>query len=431
MAPLILGLYIVTIMIRPQDWWAPVRNWQLVTLGAIISTIFSFPILLARLPLVWKRVPQMKTAAAFFGGLLLSILSMGWLTGAWLVFQEFGRVLFFFFLVVIVIKSVSDFKVLLWSVLLCIGWLAIHAIRQHHFGSGFGGQEPLSRLHKDMGETRVWVEQAVAFGTFEDPNDLCTCLVVAIPLFYVLFKIAANPIQQMIALAGVGVTAYGVYCTNSRGGVVAAFGMVVSYVLTRLKGFRRYVVAAFGVIAVTVLAPSRFSGNIVGHDRAVLWGDGIAMFKAHPVFGVGYKTFTDESSDHLQAHNTYIHVLAELGLVGYLPLFLLIYLTAVLLRRTINEVKAISSQDYLLLTGLYSSIIGYATALYFVSREYEHFFYLMIALSTTATVIYCDRYGLMNRVFGNIKKDVRQGLMWGLASVVVFYFTVLAANILG
>ena len=431
MTLLLLSFYIITIMIRPQDWWAPVRNWQLVTFAAIISTIFSFPILLGRLPFVWKRVPQVKVAVLFFGGVLLSIISRGWLTGAWLVFQEFGRVIFFFLIIVTVVKSVRDFKILVWSVLFCITWLAIHAIMQHHLGYGFGHQAPLSRLHKDMGETRVWVDQAVAFGTFEDPNDLCTALVVAIPLFYVLFKTASNPIQQTITLSGVGVTAYGVYCTNSRGGVVAVFGMLVSYVLTRVKGFRRYIVAGFGVTAVTIFAPSRFSGNIVGHDRAVLWGDGISMFKSSPIFGVGYKTFTDESSDHLQAHNTYIHVLAELGLIGYLPLFLLIYLTAVLLRRTINEVKTVSSKDYILLTGVYSSIIGYATALYFVSREYEHFFYLMIALPTIATVIYCERNGLTNRVYGNIKKDIRRGLLWGLVSVVIFYFTVRMANIVG
>ena len=431
MGPFLLGLYIVTIMIRPQDWWAPVRNLQLVTLGGILTTVFSFPVLLGRLPFIWKRVPQMKVALAFFMGLLFSILSQGWLTGVWSVVQEFGRVLFFFFLILILVDNVRNFKIFLWSILLCIIWLSIHAILQHHTGYGFGHQAPLNRLHRDMGDTRVWVQQAIAFGTFEDPNDLCTCLVVAIPLFYVLFKTSSNPIQQMISLVGVSLTSYGVYCTNSRGGVVAVFGMLVSYVLTRIKGFRRYIVAAFGVTAVTILAPSRFSGNIVGHDRAVLWGDGVAMFKDNPVFGVGYKTFTDYSSDHLQAHNTYIHVLAELGLVGYLPLFLLIYLTAVLLRRTINEVKTISNQDYLLLTGIYSSCIGYMTALYFVSREYEHFFYLMMALPTTATVIYCDRYGLTTQVFGNIKKDIRQGLLWGLASVVIFYFTVRMANIVG
>ena len=418
-------------MIRPQDWWAPVRNLQLVTLGGILTTVFSFPVLLGRLPFIWKRVPQMKVALAFFMGLLFSILSQGWLTGVWSVVQEFGRVLFFFFLILILVDNVRNFKIFLWSILLCIIWLSIHAILQHHTGYGFGHQAPLNRLHRDMGDTRVWVQQAIAFGTFEDPNDLCTCLVVAIPLFYVLFKTSSNPIQQMISLVGVSLTSYGVYCTNSRGGVVAVFGMLVSYVLTRIKGFRRYIVAAFGVTAVTILAPSRFSGNIVGHDRAVLWGDGVAMFKDNPVFGVGYKTFTDYSSDHLQAHNTYIHVLAELGLVGYLPLFLLIYLTVVLLRRTINEVKTISNQDYQLLTGIYSSCIGYMTALYFVSREYEHFFYLMMALPTTATVIYCDRYGLTTQVFGNIKKDIRQGLLWGLASVVIFYFTVRMANIVG
>ncbi len=435
MNAIFISVYIITILIRPQDWWSPMRNWQLVTFASLLTAVFGFPALIARAPSVWKRIPQLKAAVVFLVGVILSYLSKFWLGGVWFAFQEMGKVIFFFMMILILINRMSDYKILLWTVVLCIAWMGIHSSMQLHLGSGFGNQPPLYRLRKEIGEgdsiVRVYVRQSIAFGTFEDPNDLCTALIVAIPLFYVLFKTSSNPLQQIFALAGGGISAYGAFATNSRGGIVAIFGMLAAYIIARTKGFKRYLTIVIAVSSVTVLAPSRFSGGMMGKDRAVLWGNGIAMFKSNPLFGVGYKNFADNSEEHLVCHNTYIHTLAELGLAGYLPMFMIFYLTVVQLRRAINAIKPIATKDYVLLSGVYSAVIGYLTSLYFVSRQYEHFLYLVMSLSITVVVIMCDRYGLYSVVFGNIKKDVRRGLYFGLGSVVVLYFTVLMANALG
>ena len=435
MSPYLISFYIVTILVRLQDWWSPVLNWQLVTFASAATALFGFPELMARWPFVWNRIPQMKAAIAFLVGVVLSFLSKFWLAGMWLAFQEMGKVIFFFMMILILIKRMTDYKILLWTVVLCLSWLGIHSIMQLHTGYGFGHKEALYRVRKEYDEgdnvVRVYVRQSMAFGTFEDPNDLCTALIFAIPLFYVLYKTAANPLQQAVCLAGVATCAYGAYATNSRGGVVAIFGMVSAYIITRIKGFKRYLTIAVAVSLVTVLAPSRFSGGLMGKDRAVLWGNGIDMFRANPIFGVGYKNFADNSEEHLVCHNTYIHTLAELGLVGYLPLFLIFYLTVIQLRRAINAVRSLNAKDYILLSGAYSAVIGYLTSLYFVSRQYEHFLYLVMSIAITIVIIMCDRYGLHSVVFGNTKKDVQRGLYMGLVSVVVFYFTVRMANLLG
>jgi O-antigen ligase len=51
-----------------------------------------------------------------------------------------------------------------------------------------------------------------------------------------------------------------------------------------------------------------------GEDRTALWGDGLQMFKDHPIFGVGYDQMVDLVGK--TAHNSIIVCAAELGIFG-------------------------------------------------------------------------------------------------------------------
>lgn len=428
MGPLVLAIYIMIILIRPMDWWEPLLNWQLVTAGAIAVAFAGFAEVLKRLQTTWKEIPQLKLAVAFLIATALSWGAQFWFGGISMAFQDAGKVIFFFALILLLVRTNRDFNLLIWSLLLSVIWLAVHAILQQHRGYGFGGYRPLWRIRNQ--ETLDGVFQARAFGVFDDPNDLCLILVVAIPLFYVLYKTYRNPIGRAFCIAGIAVSAYGAWCTNSRGGIVAIFGMIASYVLVRTKGLRRYLMAAAAISFVTVLAPSRFGGGMVGRERSVQWGEGLAVFKANPLFGVGYNDITSYTSEHLVPHNTYIHVLAELGLVGYLPFFLIIYLTILYLRRAINLGPLLEPNVRLVLTGIFSALVGYFTGMYFVSRQYQHILYVLIGITITAVYSASRSAGQYHAVFGNLKADLRNGLLWGLGSVVAMWITVRFANMI-
>ena len=423
-----LSLYIATILIRPMEWWSPVLDYELVTAGAILVILVGFNTLLARFPIVWKNIPQVKAAALFFGAVVLSQFTNLWLVGVQQAFQGFGKVIIFYFLIVVLVRTKKDFEILLWTFLLCTAWLGIHAIMQHHLGHGFGGQEPLARkANRITGEI---VYQAQAFGTFDDPNDLCAVLVVSIALFYTQFMRLTNPLLKTISLGGVGIVTYGAWCTNSRGGIIAIFGMLVTYIVARTKGFSRYFILVVGFFSVTVLAPSRFAGGATeGRDRAVLWGDGLNMFKSHPIFGVGYGQFGDYSDEGHVAHNTYVHTLAETGLVGYLPFFCIICLTIIQIRRLISLKNIITPEQFLLLTGLYAALSGYLTGLYFISRQYQHIFYVLLGLVVSGIYVVSEQNGLHKHIFGQLHKDLRFGVRLGLASVVVFWVTIRIAYV--
>ena len=73
----------------------------------------------------------------------------------------------------------------------------------------------------------------------------------------------------------------------------------------------------------------------------------VAAFKiwaAHPFFGVGWSAFKDFSPEYIKAggkgaHNGYMNVLAEAGLLGFIPLMIL---TVSVVRRNLTRIGHLS-----------------------------------------------------------------------------------------
>ncbi|MEI8012923.1 MAG: O-antigen ligase family protein [Candidatus Omnitrophota bacterium] len=430
MAVGILALYILLELIRPMDWWEPMRLWPIINICAIATALIGMPSITARFKTIWNQIPQMKIALWFFAATVLSFLPQFYMGGMLYTFQNFGKVIFFFVLFLIIVKQTKEERLLIWLLLLGIIWLSIHAILQQRTGFGFGGKPPSPRgINPETGET-IW--QSRAYGTFDDPNDLSLILVVGIPLFIMQVFMTGNPVQKIVGIVGAGLAAYGTWCTNSRGGIVALLGMLGAFVFVRMKGIKRYLVGGIGGAIIMVLAPARFgSSGLSGRDRSILWGDGIAMFERSPIFGVGFGRFPDNASRPQVAHNSYVHVLAELGLVGYLPFFLLIYLTIIQLRRLIDMKRLISKNDYFLLTGLFAGLAGQLVAMYFISRQYQSILFINLALAIGTIYIISRDYNLLQSVYGQTRQDIRHGVFLGLGSIPVIWVTILLSNKVG
>lgn len=60
-----------------------------------------------------------------------------------------------------------------------------------------------------------------------------------------------------------------------------------------------------------------------GSGRDYLWAAAINLWEAEPIFGVGFKGHTLLMPDQLPAHNAYIAMLADMGLVGLASYFLM------------------------------------------------------------------------------------------------------------
>jgi hypothetical protein len=430
MSLFLLAIYTGLLIIRPQDWWEPILGWELVNITAIATLIASVPTILEKVPVLWRSVPEIKFGAAFVIGFTLSLLPKFWPAGMQVLFQEYGKIYILFFLLILLGSTPPGYRAILWTILGCSIFMAIHACLQIHTGAGFGGSEPLLRVVNS--EEGTVVQQAMAFGTFSDPNDLCLIFVLSIPLFWGEYRTSSSVFLRTLSFLAIPLVGYGAWLTNSRGGYLAISAMVISHLISGMKGFRRWVLIAFSVFLLTVFAPSRFAAGFIGQqDRSILWGDGIAMFKANPFFGVGVGMFTDYSSDHKVAHNTYVQVLAEAGIIGYMPFFLLIFFCVVHLRRAITLSPHLSKSDQIQLNSLFAASVGILVSLYFLTRSNVHLPYIMLALMTCKSLSIATTRETYNRIFSHGFKDYRNAVMFGLASIAFMWGTIRIVNALG
>lgn len=424
MAASLLCIYVALIFVRPMEWWAPMRGETLVLFAAAATMFAALPRLLNDHFVMW-RLPEVKLGLFLLMAASLSWLYPFWGTGIIDTFLDFGKIIFLYIMVVLLARYPKYFRWLLWTVVLCVAWMAIHGVLQAHTGAGFGNLRPFPRRE----EGKI-VYQIIAFGIFNDPNDLCLAFICVLPLLYALYRSSSSLVGRLAAAGIIPLALYGAWLTNSRGGVVGLLGMMGAYAMVRVKGIYRWIVISAGVLMVTVVAPSRFArGMSVDLGRVNAWGDGITAFKSYPIFGVGYGAFGDYSDK--VAHNSFIHTLTELGLFGYIPWFMLIALTLLHLRRAIALRENVTARDHFLLSGLFSALVGYLTAVYFLSRQYNPVLYIFLGLAIGQVWIACrDRENYL-QVFGPIKQDMKRCFQLCIASIPVMWITVRIANSLG
>lgn len=184
---------------------------------------------------------------------------------------------------------------------------------------------------------------ARASGTIGDPNETAAVLVAALPLAIAL---AAGrgwpPALRWLGAATAGLSVAGVLLSASRGGFVAL--IVVLAVALVLAGRWRaklllvvpvVVLVCGGYLLANPAVLQRVTASDGGTGRTDLWAVALRMIEDRPVLGVGAGNFANTSIRYLLrsgalkrsdliantpkvAHNTYLTVIAELGVVGAL-----------------------------------------------------------------------------------------------------------------
>lgn len=153
--------------------------------------------------------------------------------------------------------------------------------------------------------------------------------------------------------------------TFSRGGIVALILVVILYMF--LANFTKkikmmavsllclifiYVVGSFSQIDFNQIITSRITDFSTdnGSGRFELWGEAINYFMSHPLFGIGAFNFSDfyafEHNEKLYVHNTYLEVLVESGIIGFL--FYLSFLLMLVI--TLFKTKLHKEKPYIILT---------------------------------------------------------------------------------
>lgn len=171
-----------------------------------------------------------------------------------------------------------------------------------------------------------------------DANDIAMTLVLAIPMAWYLGMTYRQPILRWACRAYVPVCLVALGLTGSRGGMVATVVALLIIPLTMIRLTPGRLVTAMLVLGVggglavaytpetlmQRLASTRTEveqGRLGGRFR--LWRAGIFAFAERPLAGYGTGGFRGAVSQRLGsgtqvAHNSYISVLVEQGLIGFL-----------------------------------------------------------------------------------------------------------------
>ena len=130
-----------------------------------------------------------------------------------------------------------------------------------------------------------------------------------------------------------GLIATALTLTMSRGAMLGVAAMIFIYI--RRLGLNRRVLIPIAIVLVSLLAVSdsfmsrwQTAGSSGGAGRIYIWEVGLASLKEYGLFGVGLHNFSEAytkyvgegskvySHESADAHNVYLLVAVELGIVG-------------------------------------------------------------------------------------------------------------------
>lgn len=193
-----------------------------------------------------------------------------------------------------------------------------------------------------------------AFGHFDQPNPFAGYLTTIVPLAGCMALCRANPrLLRWLAVGALGLMVIGIGLSQSRGAWLGAFVAAVCLLLLWSRFTRRLLLpcAVAGVLMLALAVSGALPASITDRlgqtieyfgvfdvrtvevtsdnwavvERMAHWQAGWYMFLDHPWLGVGAGNYAQAYPDYYvsswleplgHAHNYYLNMLAELGVVG-------------------------------------------------------------------------------------------------------------------
>jgi O-antigen ligase/polysaccharide polymerase Wzy-like membrane protein len=319
---------------------------------------------------------QAKLFLLFYAGVLLS----GTLNGTgFLVISKYLAFLLFMPFVLVTVRTHDDLRRVVYALALSYIVVFPYAVRQM---LRFGG-----RLGVGVSET----------------NYFGANLLLVIPLAFVIAYQQPTRGRRLLWLAGGGALVAALYLTSSRGGFLGLLVAGVHFVYRRRGLGAAVAVLALLVASVFVLptdlgeralatitdtgpAPAGLEASNQAHTA--LFFAGFRMIADSPLFGVGPLNFKALSTLYtgldisFMAHNTYLELAAELGLLVLGVFLLLVVFTFGALGRAARldgspEARELAGWAM----GMRSGLIGFLVAATFISAEYEKMFWMFVFVS--------------------------------------------------
>lgn len=160
------------------------------------------------------------------------------------------------------------------------------------------------------------VEERVRYrGELHDPNEVSLTISAGALSLLIAFALRKRTAGAVIfCTLGIGLVVATILMTKSRGGLIGGM-MVPGLYLVRRYRFKALVpLGILGLVAISLGGRHDANAEVSTALRYEAWSMGLKMFEHSPIFGVGMRQFTEHH--YITAHNSFVLVLAEMGLVG-------------------------------------------------------------------------------------------------------------------
>ena len=255
---------------------------------------------------------------------------------------------------------------------------------------------------------RVVEGSRLTTGGMFDPNDLCAVLVPMVAL--ALASVVRGKIwERILGAASVGVLTFVIGQTASRGGFV---GLIVTLIVfAAALDSKRTVIAVLAIVIGGVglwqFGPDKFRERIGGlgevHDdynmtreegRIQIWKRGLGYVAERPVLGVGINNMKEAEGRRLErlglhgkwwpAHNAFLQALVETGLVGGIVFLVMIGIAVKRAARLWRPKLGPNGAPGLARPEVLAAILGYYSAIAFLSHAYSYMLYALLGFATFA-----------------------------------------------
>ncbi len=376
-------IYLVLVLIRPQDYPAVVDSPgpPLQPIALIVASLFW--LFSARKTFA---APHHILIPVFLLVAMVSQVVNGWAGGALVVFSTFAPVVLAFVLLSNAANTRKRMRMTMGVFTICAAVLALHGIDQSLTGTGWTGMG-MSQ------ETRI---QYV--GIFNDPNDLGMLFVMCLPMpFYLASRGGLLGLRRVFWWTAAGLMLWGIFLTDSRGTLLAVVAILGIYIWWKRGPVTAGLLGA-GALAAMMALPSRMQELDVSEESAAgrvdSWYEGLQMFINDPLFGVGAGNYTDYNP--LTAHNSFVLVLAETGIIGFTIWLAIVGYSFRMMWTVMHRGEQIMDDvpadvadeivvgewrdDSAMTLTLLLSLTGFFVASFFLSRSYVVILYLLVAM---------------------------------------------------
>ncbi len=390
-SPLGFALFILVngvLFIRPMELVQFLVELPVYEITILICLICSLTAILKKFqPSTWVEQPVTMCVLGLLPAIMLSHLVHVKVGNAFVEGREFAKVVVYYVLMVSLLTSYARIRWFCLALVIYVVIVSGLALMQFYGVVDIPSLTTHMQVYVDpvTGDTVV-VRRLISTGIFNDPNDLCMILIVAMAFSSYWLTDRAVGTARFIFLVPLLICGFTLAQTQSRGGFLALMaGMLV--LLYAYFGVWKTIPLAAVLVGVMLFVFAGRQTNIDIADpedtarlRIGLWQEGLVLFKEAPLFGIGKGEYEEEV--HKVPHNSFIHAFSELGIVGGSLFTGVFFLSFWSLNRLKGKIAANVPPHVLRMRPfLLAAVVAYAVGILSLSRAYIAPTYMVCGLA--------------------------------------------------